>query len=53
MTSACNSGIGNAIERFPPRSSTSTKASLSRVARISAYDSVVQEDYGVPNGTAH
>ena len=29
MTGACNSGVENAIERFPPRSSTSTKALFS------------------------
>ena len=53
MKSASNSGVENAIEIFPPRSSTTTKALLSSVARISAYDSVVQEDCGVPNGTVH
>ena len=51
MTSARNSGVEKAIGKFPPRSSTSTKALLSRVARTSACDSVVQEDCGVPNGT--
>ena len=53
MKSASNSGVENTCDRFPPRSSTTTKVLLSRVARISAYDSVVQEDCGVPNGTVH
>ena len=53
MTSACNSGVKNAMERFSPRSSASTKALLSRDARKSANDSDVQEDCGVTNGTAH
>ena len=53
MTSAGNSEVENTIERFSHRSSTSTKSLLSRVARTSASDLVVQEDRGVPNGTAH
>ena len=49
MTSGCDSGVEDAIEKFSPRSNTSTKALLSRVARTSACGSVVQEDCGVPD----
>ena len=44
MTSASNSEVENSIERFPHRSSTSTRASLSRVVKTSAHGSVVQEE---------
>ena len=49
MTSVCEAEVENTIERFSHISSTSTKSLLSRIARTSAYDSVVQEDRGVLN----
>ena len=45
MTSAWNSEVENTKERIPHRSSTLTRAILSRVVRTSACDSVVQEDW--------
>ena len=51
MTSACNSEVENTRERIPHRHSTLTRAILSHVVRTNAYESVAQEDCGVPKGT--
>ena len=44
MTSACNSEVENTIQKFPHKSSTSTRALLSRVVKTSGHGSAVQED---------